>query len=83
MLVVRDAISLIFLSLQIAILLRVLFSYIQPNPYNPIVQAVVALTEPLLAPLRRVIPPLGMFDLSPLVALIVLSIVQRVVLSLL
>ncbi len=83
MFVVRDTLSLIFLSLQIAILLRVLFSFIQPSPYNPIVQLVVAITEPLMAPLRLVIPPLGMFDITPMVALIILGIVQRVILGLL
>ena len=34
------------------------------------------MTEPVLGPLRRVIPPLGMFDLTPMIALILLQVIQ-------
>ena len=49
------------------VLIRVLMSWVNPNPYNPIVQIIYKLTEPVLAPVRRVLPPMGGFDLSPLV----------------
>lgn len=80
---VVQLIQLIFFALEIAVLLRVLFSYIQPSPYNPLVRFIYAITEPILAPIRRVIPPLGMFDITPMVALIILAIIQRLLLSLL
>ena len=44
--------------------------------------ALRSITEPVIAPLRRVIPPLGMFDITPLVAIILLIILQRIIRSL-
>lgn len=76
-------VNFIFWMLDIAILLRVLISWIQPDPYNPIVRVIYDITEPILAPLRRYIPPLGGFDLTPMVALILLDLLERVILSLL
>ena len=65
--------------LQIAIFARVILSWFPTFGNNPIVAAIYQITEPLLAPLRRVIPSLGFLDLSPMVALILLSIVQVIV----
>jgi YggT family protein len=74
-------VSLLFWALELAILIRVLMSWIRPNPYNPFVQAIYQITEPIMGPLRRIIPPLGMIDITPMVALIILQIVQGIVLS--
>ncbi len=76
-------IQLLFTILELAVLARVLFSWIQPDPYNPVVRTIVRLTDPILAPLRRIIPPLGMLDITPLVALIALSIIEQIVIGLL
>ena len=50
-------------------------------PDSPIVESINGvlkqMTEPILGPLRRVVPPLGMFDLTPMVALILLQVVIR------
>lgn len=59
------------------ILIRVLLSWINPDPYNPIVQFLVRATEPVLEPFRRIIPPIGGMDLSPIVALMAVHFVQR------
>jgi YggT family protein len=77
------AVQLFFTVLELAVLARVLFSWIRPDPYSPFVRIIVQITDPLLQPLRRVIPPLGMLDITPLVALIGLSIIQQVVVGLL
>ena len=49
-------------------------------PDSPIVKTINdmlnQMTEPVLGPLRRVIPPLGMFDLTPMIALILLQVIQ-------
>ena len=74
-------VNLLFWALELAILIRVLLSWIRPNPYNPFVQAIYQITEPIMGPLRRIIPPLGMIDITPMVALIILQIIQEVVLS--
>jgi len=74
-------VNLLFWALELAILIRVLMSWIRPNPYNPFVQAIYQITEPIMGPLRRIIPPLGMIDITPMVALIILQIIQEIVLS--
>jgi len=74
-------VSLLFWALELAILIRVLMSWIRPNPYNPFVQVIYQITEPIMGPLRRIIPPLGMIDITPMVALIILQIVREIVLS--
>lgn len=57
-------------------LIYVLLSWIAPSERHPGARLVVALCEPLLAPVRRVLPPLGAFDLSPLVIMIGLQALQ-------
>ena len=59
------------------ILARVLMSWFNPNPHNPIVDAIYRLTEPVLGPIRRLLPPMGGFDLSPLVVFFILLFLQR------
>ncbi len=58
-------------------LARVLMSWFNPNPNNPIVDGIYRLTEPILSPIRRMLPPMGGFDLSPLVVFFVLVFLQR------
>ncbi len=70
-----------FFALNLAILARVLLSWVQVDPYNPLVQLLFQVTEPILEPFRRVIPSVGMIDISPVVAIIVLQIVQQVLMS--
>ena len=64
------------------ILGRVLMSWIDPTFSRPLGQFLYSITEPILAPIRRVLPQTGMFDLSPLVVLLVLSVLIRVALYL-
>ena len=75
-------INILFYVLWGAILGRVIISWINLSPSNPIVVLLYGITEPILAPIRRVLPSMGMLDLSPMVALIVMMILQRVLLSL-
>ena len=65
--------------LAFAILARALLSWVRPDPYNPIVRALNAITDPILEPLRRIIPRMGMMDITPLVALIGLGILGQAV----
>jgi YggT family protein len=57
------------------------FPYSPSSPLNPIRRVVFTLTEPVLAPFRRIIPPVGMFDLSFIVAFIVVEIFVQGVLA--
>ena len=61
------------------IIIRALISWVSPDPYNPIVQILVKLTEPVLRPLRKLVPPrkLGGIDLSPLLALLAIQFVKN------
>lgn len=54
------------------IIIEVIFSWV--NPHAPLAPLVRALTEPLMRPLRRVIPPIGGIDLSPIAAILLLQI---------
>lgn len=69
--------------LYLIILGRVILSWFPNVSYNnPIVQLIYAVTEPILSPIRRVLPKTGMFDFAPMVAIIVIFIVQQVLLQL-
>lgn len=68
-----------FAVLQIALIVRVVSSWFRLSPYSPWVRWSFALTEPILRPLRAVIPPLGMLDLSPIVAYFLLRIVESLI----
>lgn len=60
------------------IIIRSLISWVSPDPYNPIVQFLYRITEPVLSRARRYIPPLGGgLDLSPLVVILVLLFANR------
>ncbi len=73
-----------FLVLEVAIFVRVLSSWLGVAPYGRWVRWSYQLTEWLLRPLRRIVPPLGMVDVTPLVALLLLAYVaQPLVMSLL
>jgi YggT family protein len=61
----------------IVVLGRVLMSWIDPRFEKPLGQFLYSLTEPFLAPIRKVLPQAGMFDLSPLVLLIALGLLMR------
>jgi YggT family protein len=57
-----------FTAFYLALLITVIASWIRLNPFGRLVRAARAVTEPVLRPIRRLIPPLGMIDLSPLIA---------------
>ena len=63
--------------LWFAILIRVILSWFPVDPSNPIIRILWEITEPVLAPFRRVIPRIGMLDLSPLAALLVIQFIQQ------
>lgn len=59
-----------------SILIQVILSWINPGTYNPAIGVINSLTEPLLGPARRVIPPLGGLDLSPMLVMIGLYLLK-------
>ena len=61
------------------LIIWVLLSWVNPDPFNPIVQFMQRITEPYLGLFRRFIPPIGPIDISPVVALLILNVVQHFV----
>jgi YggT family protein len=74
-------INALFSMLYLLLIVRVIWSWVDRDPFSqsPVKRLVWATTEPLLAPLRRFIPPLGMVDITPLVAFVLLEILQRAI----
>jgi len=65
--------------LTAAIFFRAILSWFQIDPRNPLIGMLDQITEPILAPLRRVVPRLGMIDITPLVAIILLQVIAQAV----
>ncbi|MCB8942181.1 MAG: YggT family protein [Ardenticatenaceae bacterium] len=68
-------------ALFILFIARMIFSFARISPYDstwgPIMRFVYQITEPILEPIRRVIPPSGGLDFSPMIVLFILAILQR------
>ena len=79
----RALVSAAFTILMAAILIRVIASWLGIGPYRRWMRLIMALTSWLIDPIRRILPPLGMFDFSPMVAWLVLYVVRGFVLGLL
>jgi YggT family protein len=74
-------VSFAFTVLMAAILIRVIASWFGIGPYRRWMRPIVVLTSWIIEPIRRILPPLGMFDFSPMVAWLVLYVVRGFVLG--
>jgi YggT family protein len=76
-----DVIGAVDWAIQVLILLvivRVLLSWVPSVDYrHPLISLIVRMTDPILLPVRRILPPIGGFDLSPIIAILLLNLVQR------
>lgn len=80
--IVRLIVGWAFTIVQIALLVRVFASWFRVNPFSRWMRVVHALTEWILRPIRRLVPPIGgMIDLSPLIAYFLLGLVESIVLG--
>ncbi|HEY66877.1 MAG: YggT family protein [Chloroflexi bacterium] len=59
-----------------AIIARALLSWVRISYYHPVARFLIRITEPILAPLRRYIPPVAGVDFTPMVALVILWIAE-------
>jgi YggT family protein len=73
-------IGLIISIFLFAILIRVILSWVNPDPYNPAVDLLNRITDPILVPAQRLLPPISGIDLSPMVAMIGLVLLQMLLL---
>ena len=74
-------ISYLFNALTLLILARALFSWFDPGMRSSVGKILVEITEPLIGPIRRMIPSAGGLDFSPIIAIILLQFVERIVLQ--
>lgn len=63
------------------ILVRALISWVNPDPFNPIVQFLYKTTDPILAPIRKFLPTFGPVDISPLIAFFILYFLKLFLVS--
>jgi YggT family protein len=74
-------VNLIITVLTFALIGRALLSWFDPGMRTTFGRLLVDITEPILGPIRRNIPPLGMFDISPIIALLLLQLIGRLLVS--
>lgn len=75
---IGSLVILLLTAMQIAIFLRFIFSWIDPSGRTAIGAFLNGVTEPILSPIRRLMPPVGVIDISPMVAFIVIIILQTI-----
>jgi YggT family protein len=73
----ENFLALLLQILLMAIFVRVLLTWLPIDQSNPIVRVLFDVTEPVLAPFRRVIPRIGMFDLSPIAAMLIIQLILQ------
>ena len=71
---IAELIQLVIYIFLFSILIQVIMSWINPGGYNPLLSILYSLNEPLLAPARRLVPPIGGLDLSPIAVMVVLQL---------
>ena len=62
-----------------AVFARIIISWVNPQLYNPITSLLASLTDFMMRPARRFIPPIGMLDLSPMVVFLLLGLLLRLI----
>ncbi len=76
---IADLISLTLTVFLIAIIIQVILSWVNPGHYNPVIGLVNRIAEPVLRPIKRIVPPLGGLDLSPLFACLALMVAKMLI----
>ncbi len=80
-------INLLFNVIYILILARIIFSWVRVSPYHPtwgpIMRFVYQVTDPIMIPIQRMMPPMGGLDFSPMIVLILASVLRSVIVSML
>jgi YggT family protein len=82
MLILIQAIQALSFLLILAVLVDVILGYFM-DPYHPFRRTLDSIVQPMLAPIRRVLPTLGGFDFSPLVLIILIDLIESVLVRLL
>ena len=75
-------VNLIVQLITLLVIVQVFLSYFM-SPYHPVRQGFDRVVEPMLRPIRKVIPPAGMFDFSPVILLILVQLLGKILIELL
>lgn len=76
-----EIISAFIYVMTLLIIGRALLSWFPIDPRNPISEFLITVTEPILSPIRSIMPRMGMIDLTPLVAIILLQVIGQIVIK--
>ena len=68
-------------ALTLVLIAGALISWVVPDPSNPLVRLLSRITEPILSPIRRLLPPMGGMDFSPLIAIIAIQFLTRMLIN--
>jgi YggT family protein len=82
-LVIYEVVNLAFDVMMWLIAIRCILSFIRHNPYQPIFRFIYDVTEPIMAPFRRLLPNAGGIDFSPIIVWMILMLLRNLVLSVL
>lgn len=81
-----DIINLLFWAFYVLLFAQIILSWIRPDPYHPtwgpIIRVVNGIVNPILNPIRRLMPPLGGLDFSPMVVLLLARVLQGAIIRL-
>ena len=73
-----DFIRILAIALNVVIIARVILSWVKLSPRNPIAIIIYGVSEPMLKPVRRLLPNTGGLDFSPIVVIILITVIERI-----
>ena len=76
---IADLIALTLTVFLVAVIIQVILSWISPGQYNPVIGLVHRLAEPVLKPIRKLLPPIGGLDLSPLFGVLLIMVAKMLI----
>ena len=76
---IADLIALLLTVFLVAVIIKVILSWINPGHYNPVIGLVDKIAEPVLRPMRKFLPPIGGLDLSPLFATLLILVAKMLI----
>ncbi len=82
MIYVINLVNILVQLITILVIVKIFLSYFM-SPYHPVRLWIDRVVNPMLRPIQRILPPLGMFDFSPLVLIILIQLVGRIIINIL
>ncbi len=76
---IADLVALLLTVFLVAIIIKVILSWVNPGHYNPVIGLVDRLAEPVLRPVRKIVPSIGGLDLSPLFATLLVLVAKMLI----